>query len=327
MRAVTAPARERLALERAAEHALAYPYTRWGFGEGPALLGLLAAAEVLERPELVDAVARIVAPTLGEPPGPTDHLIPVEALAALARQRPDLDVEPAIRCFAAAVMDAPRPVAGRPPVHRPDHPRLGTLVWVDCMHTDGPGLALAGHPEAAAALLEEASAVLQDASGLYSHGYDVASGRANGVHWARGQGWALNGLVGLAVLAPGATDRGARGRIEALLAALAGREVAGRWRTIVDDPDSPLENSLSPMLAAGVITGIAHGIVDPRWGAMAERALAATVAALDDGALPVSSATPVGTPDVYRSRPTGVFPWGQGPVLLALSTAMREGRA
>lgn len=49
------------------------------------------------------------------------------------------------------------------------------------------------------------------------------------------------------------------------------------------------------------------------------------VAALDaHGDLAVSSATPVGGPDTYRHRDTGTYPWGQGPVLQALSAAARS---
>jgi hypothetical protein len=49
------------------------------------------------------------------------------------------------------------------------------------------------------------------------------------------------------------------------------------------------------------------------------RSAAAAVAALDGrGGLPVSVATPVGVPRDYLQRDTGVLPWGQGPLLLAL---------
>ena len=38
-----------------------------------------------------------------------------------------------------------------------------------------------------------------------------------------------------------------------------------------------------------------------------------------DGTLQlVSDATPVGARAVYATRPFGTFPWGQGPLLLAL---------
>ncbi|GAB3836523.1 glycoside hydrolase family 88 protein [Dactylosporangium cerinum] len=182
------------------------------------------------------------------------------------------------------------------------------MIWVDCLHTDGPGLVATGHPAAAAALVEEAAAVLQDASGLFSHGYDTATAAPNGVHWGRGQGWALHGLLAA----------GLRPRATQLLTALAAHEQDGSWRTIVDDPAAPIEHSVSALIAADTLR-------DADWAAMGRRALDAAVAALDaDGGLPVSSATPVGPPATYLDRQTGTYPWGQGPLLLALLSARQE---
>jgi rhamnogalacturonyl hydrolase YesR len=196
-------------------------------------------------------------------------------------------------------------VPDQPQVHRPDLPLLGTTIWVDCLHTDGPGLP----PDEAAPLVEEVSAVLQDESGLFNHSYDVAAGLTNGVHWGRGQGWALYGLRAVR------TDPAAAARLDLLTNALARHEHNGAWRTIIDEPDAPIEYSLSAMVAA------ADGDRpdDPQCKATRQRALAAAVGALDSrGGLPVSAATPVGVARDYLQRDTGVFPWGQGPLLLAL---------
>jgi unsaturated rhamnogalacturonyl hydrolase len=293
-------------IEAVALRALSYSYRVWGFGEGLALVGILRAAQHLGRPQWIEAVADLVAPTLPRGPSTLDHLISVEALTELSRLRPDLPVQGAVDRFRAAVRPAERPVANRPPVHRPDLPLLGTTIWVDCLHTDGPGLPFGQ----AAPLVDEVCAVLQDESGLFSHGYDVATGRANGIHWGRGQAWALYGLRSVRA------DRDAAERLDRLTAALVRHEHNGSWRTIVDDPDAPTELSLSAMVAAA--DGVRAG--DPQWIAVRQRALAATVAALDGGGgLPVSARTPISpTPREYLNRDTGVFPWGQGPLLLAL---------
>lgn len=303
------------AVEAVAARTASCRFTVWGFGEGPALVGLLRAGRALRRGDLIDLVADLVAPSLRRRPEPTDHLVPVEVLLELARLRPGLDVRDAVAHFVHAVTRAPRPYAGRPRVHRPDLPDLGTTVWVDCLHTDGPGLRLAGHPVEAVTQVEEVSAALQDETGLYSHGYDVASGQPNAVHWGRGQGWALLGLTG-------ARSERLRPRVDALVTALSRCEEDGRWRTVVDAQDSPVENSVSALVALGVMSGVRAGVLDASWLAMSDRALDAAVAAIDgDGGLPVSSATPVGVPDTYAERDTGVHPWGQGPLLLALLAA------
>jgi rhamnogalacturonyl hydrolase YesR len=292
-------------IETVALRALAYSYRIWGFGEGLALVGILRAAERLDRPQWIEAVADLVAPSLPRGPSTLDHLISVEALEELARHRPDLPVKGAIDRFRSAVTHAVRPVPGQPQVHRPDLSLMGTTIWVDCLHTDGPGLPAAQ----AAPLVEEFSAVLQDETGLFSHAYDVATGRANGVHWGRGQGWALHGLGALR------SDPAAAVRLRRLAGALVRHEHNGAWRTIVDDPDTATEYSLSAMVAA------ADGVLsdDPQWMDVRRRALAAAVAALDGrGGLPVSPPTAVGPAHDYPHRTSGVFPWGQGPLLLAL---------
>jgi rhamnogalacturonyl hydrolase YesR len=181
------------------------------------------------------------------------------------------------------------------------------------MHTDGPGLLAADRRDDAVAVLAEASEVLQDESGLYSHSYDVAAGRANGVHWGRGQGWALHGLV----LGPATADLDRR--LGNLLEGLAQTEAQGRWRTIVGDAAAPFESSVSAIVASGILLGNGAGRIDDAWLPLARRALDAAIDDLDsEGGLPVSEATPAGPPAGYLTRGTGVYPWGQGPLLLAL---------
>jgi rhamnogalacturonyl hydrolase YesR len=274
-----------MALEAVALRALDYPYKIWGFGEGMSLLGLLQAGTVLHRPEWINFVADLVEPSLKVEPSTLDHLIPLEVLVELKRLRPTLDIADATQRFVQAATAGP---------HRPDLAGLSTQIWVDCLHTDGPGLVLAGHPAAAAEAVQLGCDRMQHVTGLFSHGFDVGTGNANAVHWGRGQGWALHGLT--AVQSPN-TAR--------LLDALAKHEEDGSWRTIVDDPAAPIEHSVSALVASAVPNT-----------PMGQRALRAALAALDsEGGLPVSSATPVGS---YLDRETGIFPWGQGPMLLAL---------
>lgn len=296
-----------------AHRAASYDYRIWGFGEGPALLGMLRAGELLSQQSLIDTVAALVEPALHADIDPTDHLIPVEVLEELQRLRPDLAAEHLIERFSTAVMAATRPRPHQPPVHRPDLSHLSSMIWVDCLHTDLPGLTLAGFHDAAIALAEEVCGVMQDESGLFSHGYDITTELANQVHWGRGQGWALHGLV------LGASSPALQSRLEALLRALETWEKDGSWHTIVDDRDSPIEHSVSALVASGILSGISQERLSKSWLPLAERALSSAVQALDDdGGLPVSEATPVGDRENYLTRRNGVFPWGQGPLLLAL---------
>lgn len=287
-------------------------FTIWGYGVGPALAALLTASRALRRAELAQRVVDLVTPSLHRGPHPTDHLIPVEVLTALPG---DADVRPALDRFRTAVLDAHRPVPGRPRVHRPDLARWRRTVWVDCMHTDGPGLAALGDVEAAVAATREAADALQRKDGLFDHGYDVGTGEGNGVAWGRGQGWALLGLVGTLAHA---RDAELSDRLGTLLGALARHERDGRWHTVVDHDAAPVEMSTSAYVALAVSDAVRRGLADPAHAAMADRAYATAMTALGDGVLPVSDATPVGPATDYYDRPLSLRPWGQGPLLLAM---------
>jgi unsaturated rhamnogalacturonyl hydrolase len=302
-------------LAAAADAPLSAPVTIWGYGVGGYLAGLVRAGGALDRPDLVDRVRSLVEPALDRGPDPTDHLIPVETLLALRGAVPSLDIDDACRRWLDAVLGASRPVPGQPPVHRPDLEPWQHTMWVDCLHTDGPGLALVGRPAEAVALVSEVCSVHQRSDGLFQHGYDVLAGTGNDVAWGRGQGWALLGLVGtLEIVGSDAL----RARLGRLVSALAGFERDGSWGTVVDDPSAPVEDSTGAYVAAAVGRAVRLGLVDSSYGAMASRAYERMLSVLEDGALVTTSATPVGVAAAYLDRPTGVYAWGQAPVLQAL---------
>jgi len=307
-----------------------YPFKVWGFGESIAMEALLRAegephafaAALLDRwacdagPLADDALAHVA-------PG-----VPLLMRFAEARH-PQL----LIRARELAdVLAALQTGSHGARIHRPDLSGWEHEVWVDCMHLDGPFLAhLAqetGEPaytDRAAALLLSHARVLQDEwSGLFSHGFDDATGRPNGVYWGRGEGWALLGLVDTARALPDThpAQWEIRQRLGALVAGMARNEqMPGVWHAVVDHPDTYHEPSVGAFVALGVGRAVRHHLLDASYAALAARALSATIAAIDpDGALRgVSDATPVGTDTAhYGARGRGVFPWGQGPALLAM---------
>lgn len=294
----------------------------WGFGVGGALHGLIRAGRLRRRPDLIQRVVDLVSPSLSAAPGPTDHLIAVEVLLALAEVCPDLDVTAACNRWLHAVRRAARPVPDRPRVHRPDLAAWRSTIWVDCMHTDGPGLAALGYPDDAVRYATEYAAALQLQNGLFQHGYDVAAGRGNGVAWGRGQAWALLGLIGTLRRVP---DDGLAARLGRLVEALAAHERDGQWHTVVDDRAAPIEHSVSAYLAFAVPHAVALGLVGARFQAMAGRAFDAMLRHLSGGGLAVSQATPVGAAAQYHDRALGIFPWGQAPVLHALLDRWESG--
>jgi rhamnogalacturonyl hydrolase YesR len=218
-------------------------------------------------------------------------------------------------------------------IHRPDLAGWENEVWVDNMHLTGPFLARLGaatgdarwHDLAADLLLSHAR-VLQDAGGLFSHGFNDATGEANRVFWGRGQGWALLGLTDtLAWLPPDHPARRETGeRLGALADALARTEASpGLWRTVLDHEETYLESSVGAFVALGVGEAVARRQIDARHGAMAERARAQLADFFNAAGefSGTSDATPVGADAAhYAARPLGVFAWGQAPTLLALLT-------
>lgn len=293
----------------------------WGYGVGGALSGLLKAGELLGREDLVENVAVRIIPNLNVSANPADHLINIGTLLELNRLRPDLRIENACERFIDAVLGAQRPKANAPPVHRPDLDPWSTTIWVDCFHTDAPGLLLLGETDAAIGLMHENATALQRADGLFHHGYDVATGRGNDVAWGRGQGWALLGLVDTL---RHVYDGELHDRLRRLLKALAQTENDGTWHTVVDSPSTPVENSVAGYVAVGLQRARSVGLIDSEFDAVANRAEIQTLNNLDNGALAVSEASPVGSIVEYAERNTGIYPWGQAPVLELLINSLED---
>lgn len=301
----------------------------WGFGESIAIEALLASSN----PSRMRAVTLLEG--WAERPrfaaDPAAHVAPGVPLLQLAA---DGDERGTLRRRAdelAEVLRATRRGRYGARIHRPDLAGWEHQVWVDCMHLDGPFLAahasftrdMTWADAAADAVLGHARVLQDEMSGLMSHGFDDLTGTRNGVHWGRGQGWALLGLADTAAHLP--QDHPARreivDRLTSLLDALARTDDgSGRWHTVVDNDDTQLETSVSAFVALGAARAARHQLVDARFRPMATRALATTVACISQGRLMgVSDATPVGTTARdYDVRPTSVSAWGQGPALLAL---------
>jgi unsaturated rhamnogalacturonyl hydrolase len=325
-------------LERVARRTEAHPYKGWGFGEAIAMLGLLAAAQVADAPYHRAFVVAQFERWRDARSGRltfADHVAPGVPLLLLARD--DARWMPAALSLAGLFRSFPR-IAGIP-VHRPDLDDWATHIWVDCLYTDGPFLALLGRMSGDSAWYDLAcehalayvSVLWDEPAGLFVHGYDAGGGRANAVHWGRGNGWALLGLLDLLRVLPRGHASWER------LAAVASRQIiemqalqdpSGHWHTVLDHPETYLETSVAAMMAYALRDGARLELAAPDAAYAADRALHAALAAVDAaGALTgVSEATPAGDLETYATRPAGVYPWGQGPLLLALADRLAPGR-
>lgn len=318
-------------LRAVADIAMRWNYRVWGFGEAIALRGLLQAGDLLGDLAPFGFVHGILRSWLGRGVARNneDHVGAGRELLELYRRTRDPQFLEAAKKLAALNASFPSGPNGER-YHRGDTPGWRWQIWVDCMDVDSPFLAELARATGEERYLEQAvgellgyARTLQSDNGLLFHGFERHCGK-NGELWARGNGWALMGLVDTLVLLPRTHPAWSelQQRTLALCDALArAQHPSGMWHTVIDDQSTYLESTLAAMAAYALREGLGQGVLDPSRHAEMERkartAMHAQVA--PDGTLQlVSDATPVGARVVYATRPFGAFPWGQGPLLLAL---------
>jgi|SRR5579884_2230526 len=317
-----------------ADHLIRYPWQIWYFGDTVGVEGLLAASEI-SGDEAYRSFAYGLARAWLARSSPWqryDYTAPGRAMVALAQRYGDDGLTAKLVEWAGWQSHLTQ--AGG---HVLVDPLDAFWVWVDCMQFQGPFFAALGRAtgdqrwfrEADRFLLSHAEA-LRDENGLYSQIYDIVSRETNGIHWGRGQGWAMLGLWQTYEFLPDGWP--SRPRIAELLRDLIEtmepfQMENGHWRTIVDDPDAGEETSIAAFYVATVAPAIRAGILDARHTSSVERAWRAVESSLvaDGRFLGVSADTLPGTPEEYKAIPIDVIvPWGQGPFLLALEAMLNS---
>lgn len=319
-------------LKIATARTMRLPFHMWRFGEEIALSGLLAAGKQSGDHEPVGFVTALLRAYLARGVGrtPEEHVAPARELLFLHEETGDPEFLKAAETLAKQHLACPANSVGAR-LHRWDLPGWRKQIWVDCMAVDAPFLVhlsrISGRDDyrrEGLAQIEAYSDLLQDReTGLFRHGFEEHCGPC-GQLWARGNGWALLGLVDTASALPH-SDPGRHdlcARLLRLCRALARfQDAGGLWHTVIN-ADTYLESTLAAMVAYAATKAFDAGCLDPaEFGGMeqkARRAVTELIAA--DGSLErVSEATPVSEFRMYATRPFGVFPWGQGPLLLMLS--------
>jgi unsaturated rhamnogalacturonyl hydrolase len=325
------PIDSRAILRAVALRTMRWPFRMWGFGEAIALRGLLDASRATGDPEPLGFVRALLRSYVGRGVGrsPEEHVAPgTEMLLLRALDGDDVWLE-AARALAAFHVSAPIGPHGVR-YRRPDLAGWRRQLWVDSMDVAPPFLARLSVTTGEQSYVTEAmreligyTRLLQDErTGLFVHGFEETCG-TNGQYWARGNGWAVLGLADTLAWLPGDASFAAelRQRFAALLRGLATHQhPSGLWPTVLDHADAPLESTLAAMTVCAIDRGRSSGLIDERYTQMRDRARDAVLGQVSsDGVLAlVSDATPVGELRMYVTRPFGVFPWGQGPLLLML---------
>jgi len=208
-----------------------------------------------------------------------------------------------------------------------DYPKL---VWVDALSLHPPFLAKLGNYSAkyydiAASLAISYAKLLQDSTGLFTHTYDTNSDTRNNVHWGRGQGWAMTGL--LYTLSSLPLDHPLRDKITRILNNLLRVMVRfqmnnGHWTTIIDDGESPIEASVAAFFVITGTQAIMKNLISLNLEKEIEKAFNAVVSSFSRNGFyrGVSEDTWSGNPQYYKSIKNNSFsPWSQGPPIAAIN--------
>lgn len=267
--------------------------------------------------------------------GNEEHIAPGTELLQLYEESGEPGLLEAAKKLAALNASFPLNAFGAR-MHRPDLSGWRKQIWVDCMDVDAPFLARLGRITNNESYLEQglneilgyarALQVESDAEtdGLFWHGYEEDCG-TNGQLWARGNGWALMGLVETLKFLPESNPKRQEllERLNRLSHALRRhQDSTGLWHTVVTEPETYLESTLAVMTAFALHEAFAAGLLDSNeFGGMERKARSGAMQCIaNDGALNlVSDATPIGELKMYATRPFDVFPWGQGPLMLMLA--------
>lgn len=330
----TVPDTEELT-RRVADQLLAYPFKIWGFGEYIGLRGLWELGDYLDEERYKHFVRTLLHRWCQEqaPLTPEDHVVPGVPLLLLYEWEGN-EIYLNASLALGELLASSENVEGLP-IHRPDLAAWHGHIWVDCMYLDAPFLLRLWRVTADEQWLEVAlrhilsytQALCDEHSGLFFHGFDSATGERSTCLWGRGNGWALLGLIDTLAELPSASPAYAAlcHVLQTQLSALTRfQDPSGHWHTVLNDLASPLEPSSAAFFSAGFWLAKRRGLISAqRWHdlgceAVTQRAFTAALGSVDeDGTFAVSEATPIGNREGYLARSSGLFPWGQGPFLLA----------
>lgn len=203
------------------------------------------------------------------------------------------------------------------------------LIWVDTMSIHPPIIAGLGvykqeFYDIASRLAMSYVELLQDKSGLFSHTYDIVEEASNNVHWGRGQGWALVGLLETIKLLPKkyTIRQTLVSNFEKCIIAVSSlQNKDGNWNTVIDEGSSPIEKSIAPFFVIVGAQAISLGLIKSDIKENISLAMNATLKSFSKDGLfnGVSEDTLSGNYSYYVSIKNNSFsPWSQGPPIAAI---------
>jgi unsaturated rhamnogalacturonyl hydrolase len=262
-----------------------------------------------------------------------DHMTPGAAALRVAERFDVPSVTGAVATVAAFLHHGPRSRWLGAPLRRPDLYNDRNLLVVDSIYNEGPLFAHLFRSTLDPKYLDWCRACLEPTieglldvrPGLFRQAIHTANRREFGNGWARGNGWALLGILDSLDAIPrerpefqrlSATFRGVSERLLPL------QDESGFWHTILHNRQSYLETSTAAFFAASFDKGIRLGFLDEdRFGPSADRALRALLSRIEESGdvIGVSEDSFPNDESAYLPLPMGVNEWGQGSALRALA--------
>jgi unsaturated rhamnogalacturonyl hydrolase len=210
----------------------------------------------------------------------------------------------------------------------------GPCIFVDSMHVEGPFFAkmhqITGDEVyrqlALQSITSQVDLLFDPTEELFHHFWIEQTRSPNRVFWGRGNCWGLLGLVETLDHFP-ANDPGIK-PLQGVLVRVVERmaqlqESNGGWHTVLDDPSSYVETSISAFMVAVLARSMMRSWIESsRYEPVIESAMSFVLDHVrDDGLLEcVSFETfPSMRIEHYRTLSLdGMVPWGQGALLVAL---------
>lgn len=205
-------------------------------------------------------------------------------------------------------------------VHEPGSRQL----WIDTVYMICPFLVRMGEPyreEGLKQLDVHIKYLMNPNIYLFHHAWDENTFSLTPHYWARGNGWMLATLVEIFPY----LEEGERSYYESIIkfmikTLIKFQDKSGLWHTLINMKDTYLETSGSLLLGYGINKAISLGIVDESYKDVIDKLLSGLKNRIskDGDVLGVSEGTGPGDYIYYAKRKTGIFPHGQGAVLLFL---------
>lgn len=338
-----------------ADRLMAHAFQGWFYGDSVGFEGLVAASDILDDRKWLDFSHGFFRAwgTRMQPFHPDDNTAPGHVMCDVVERTGDDVLKAAVLKLAHHLRDR-RKVDGvsitfndtlrslREPygvvklsaseAKQMEDPGPG--IYLDCMHFDPPFFAHLSrldpdhgwNDHAVDEILGYKPLLFDEGTGLYNHFWLEKVGRSYTRGWARGQGWALLGLLDVAHY----VEKHSRlDEVKAEALALARKMLSyqredGNWWSLAHEPRSGDESSTAAFMATAFYRGMAWGLL-PRenFEGAAARAYQAMLGNLDDAGnlMGVSAAVMSAlVEEHYWHVPVNkIVPWGQGPVLTAIA--------